>query len=106
MKLAEQNKTRPDFVGARFFSFKAELPAWLGFAVAIAAVNRPVAAGLERYFRFSAALSAYYGVHLPWCSVVATTTATTVSTTIARALGFPGSAAIGTAFRFILETTS
>ena len=93
-------------IGACFFSFKAELPACLGLAVAIAAVNRPVAAGLERNFRFGATLSADYRVHLPGCPVVAATATTaTISTTIARALGFPGSAAIGTAFRFILETT-
>jgi len=91
-------------IGACFFSFKAELPALLGLAVAIAAVNRPVAAGLERNFRFGATLSADDRVHLPGCPGVSAATAT-ISTTIARALGFPGSAAIGTAFGFILETT-
>jgi hypothetical protein len=106
LKLTEKQNTQVDENQPACFSrFKAELPACLGLAVAIAAVNRPVAAGLERYFRFSATLSADYRVHLPGCPVVSAATAT-ISTTIARALGFPGSAAIGTTFRFILETTS
>ena len=45
------------------------------FSVAVTAVYRSVAAGLEGDFGFLAALGAYRGKHLAWASVAAVTKA-------------------------------
>ena len=41
------------------------------FAIAIAAVNRPITAGLERYFSFLATLGTDYGKHLAGSPITA-----------------------------------
>jgi hypothetical protein len=83
-----------------FFACKFGVVLFVQFylVVAVAAVNWPVFTGLEGYFSFLAALGAHYGVHLPRGPVA-------VSTIFAIALGFPGSTAIGTTFRLVLEAT-
>ena len=66
-------------------------------AVAIAAINRPVATGLEGYFGLSATLSADDRIHLARGSVA-------THPTLTGALSLPSSATIGAALGFILET--
>jgi len=55
------------------FRFKVELFTQFNLVVAVTAINWPVFTGFKRNFSFRAALSAYYGVHFPWCSIAIST---------------------------------
>jgi hypothetical protein len=62
----EIKERAPRFASGRSFYFQivSRLPAVSLFAIAVAAVHRPVATGLERYFGRFAALGTGYREHL------------------------------------------
>jgi len=68
------------------------IPGWFDFAVAVAAVNRPVTAGFKGYFGLLATLGAYHRKHLASAGAIAAAS---------EALFFPCLAACGTALRLI-----
>ena len=55
--------------------FQISLSGWSDFAIAIAAVDRSVTAGFERYFGVFATLGTDYGKHLAGSPVTAVTEA-------------------------------
>ena len=76
------------------FVFQPELLGGFGLAVAIAAINRAIAAGLERDFSLFPTCSTNRGIHL----APGTGAVTRVTT---DALRFSGLPARGAAFRFV-----